>query len=253
MAPVNKLRIPHEALERSYLDRFINAFPALDGESITRPERHPDFLVSQPGGCCIGIEITRMFRKKLTGRDQMQAQETLRSRILASAKSAYDKARHPPAYVSVFFSRGDEITKTDVHPLIERLLAVVTANIPPMGECREILYDDFPQDALPDVFDDVSIYRCAEMAGSEWTAPDAYFQPTYGAEHVQSKLDEKNGLYASYRKHASVVWLIIVVDDSFPSSDIAVSSEALRQTYESKFDRTFLFTCSTRAINELSR
>jgi len=238
-------------LERYHLDRFKGAFPDFPAGKITHDDE-PDFLVDT-SIVTQGIEVTQIFRETPEGRRPMQEQESLRREILERVKCAYDTAGHPPVCVSVSFALGDSLAKKNLAPLAKKLLVVVTRAIPEAGGVRDVDYEGFGEDELPDVFDRVSIYRRAEYKTSYWSAPDAAFVPGYGPEHLQAIISGKNARAGEYRKRATVLWLLIVADGSGLSSHLDFSETTWTHEYVANFERVFYFDNIDRKVAELRK
>jgi hypothetical protein len=67
------------------------------------------------------------------------------------------------------------------------------------------------------------------------------FEPELPTSLVEKRIEDKNTKLPDYRSRCSVVWLMIVVDGGRPSTFFDVSGQALDKTYESGFDRIYLF------------
>ena len=73
-----------DEIEKTYLDGFAKTLAQFPVGCLSKSE-NPDFLVSNEEGT-LGIELTRMFRKPLQGESPLRAQESLREKIIESAR-----------------------------------------------------------------------------------------------------------------------------------------------------------------------
>jgi len=68
---------------------------------------------------------------------------------------------------------------------------------------------------------------------------------------VKERIEAKNAKLSDYRSQCDAVWLLIVVDGRQPSTFFDVSGQALRETYDSSFDRTYLFDFRNSIAHQL--
>ena len=76
--------------------------------------------------------------------------------------------------------------------------------------------------------------------------------PDIPSDLVLARINQKNDKVGKYREQCDEIWLLIVVDGFLPSTWFDVSGEALKQTYQSSFDRTYLFDFQKKKAIRLS-
>jgi hypothetical protein len=93
----------HERLNRAIVSSFRRHYSDFPEGNIRAgcPRREPDIVVETQNGL-IGIEITRFYREHGARSSALQAQESLKERIVERARGMYASGGHPPLRVSIF-------------------------------------------------------------------------------------------------------------------------------------------------------
>jgi hypothetical protein len=213
--------------------------------------KHPDFLIKSATKT-IGIEHTEVYHEPRKDASSLQATETYVYQILRRAKEIHGNLGHKPAFVWLDLSSGAGLNKAKVESLAITLADIVQARMPANLQSTEISQTWNDKNVLPREFSSVTIFRVDGQKDPSWGAVMAGAIPDIPSEFVQARIDQKNGRIRKYRAHCDEVWLLIVVYGFLPSTWLNVSGEALKQTYQSSFDRTYLFGFQQRRAIQLS-
>jgi len=219
-----------------YLNEFKRNFPNFPMGDIY-PDESPDFLIRCPNET-IGIEITHFFREmsSATG-PTLQQRESVRKKIIAIAKEAYNSKELPSVFVGVHFDLKFYCQKTNIRPIAEKLVGIVEKSLPDLDKERLWRRDEIQIGGV----DLLSVKKMRGIKRSHWSAPLASFVPTIDPQQIQSILDAKNTRCTNYRKKCNRIWLIIVME-RFQASSHSVIPEGIEELgYCHTFDSAFLF------------
>ena len=237
--------------EYAHLLEFKESIPDFPMGQISLHVEHPDFLI-QSATKTIGIEHTEVYHKPRKDGSSLQATETYVHQILRRAKEIHENIGGKPALVSLNLSSRARLNKAKVEPLATTLADIVQARMPPNQESTEIKQTWNDKSVLPREFSFVNIFRNDSLKDPVWGPVMASAIPDITSDFVQARIDQKNDRISKYRAQCDEVWLLIVVYGFLPSTWFNVSGEALKQTYQSSFDRTYLFDFQQRRAIQLS-
>jgi hypothetical protein len=242
-----------EQRELAHLRAFrasVSDFPAgnipAEGE-----ESQPDFRVFSAQRV-VGIEHTEIYHKGGGRGIPLQARETYMEQITRRAQKIYESRENPPVSVWPSFSTNARLGSSNVDSLAEQLADIVEDNLPPKGESADLKQSWSAADRLPRQFYAVRILRYGGPDAQFWFPPMSGFEPELPVSLVKERIEAKNAKRSDYRSRCDAVWLLIVVDGSRPSTFFDVSGQALRETYDSSFDRTYLFDFQKREAHQLA-
>jgi len=238
--------------EYAHLLAFKESIPDFPQGQISLDEEHPDFLIHS-GSETIGIEHTEVYHEPRSDGSFLQAKETYAHQILRRAKEIHGDRGGKPALVSLSLSHGVRLNKARVEPLAATLADVVQSQMPLNQRATEVRQTWRDDSLLPLEFSSLTIF-CADSLQEPVWGPimDFIAVPDIPSALVLSRINQKNAKVGKYRAQCDEVWLLIVVDGFRQSTWFDVSGEALRQTYQSNFDRTYLFDFQKRQAVRLS-
>jgi hypothetical protein len=67
-------------------------------------------------------------------------------------------------------------------------------------------------------------------------------------QDVQARIDPKNLLCPTYRRHCDQVWLMLIATMDAPSRYVELTPPAAAHAYDSRFDRLFYFDSSKGSV-----
>ena len=133
----------------------------------------------------VGIEVTEIHQQSQRNAPVRRGQESERKRLVWEAEREAKKAGLPIVDVSVRFNPHYQVRKRDRQNLVQRLVAVVADNIPPVGESTT-LQNQMDAGPSPQCFGDVRIYRSSDLTKHHWSVPEA----GYVMEDFQTELQD---------------------------------------------------------------
>lgn len=233
-----------DKLERRWLGVFLaNCEDAPAGTPRRPPSRRPDFIVDTESGL-LGIEVTFLFRETGVERQDHQAQEARRERILEAARAAiaHRLGALPNVGVSIFW-QPQLVAKEVEGPLAEALAGTIVTALsrnPPVVEAMERLVEWEDLDAaLQDHVDEVVLQGLPPDAGFHFFTPGARWL-TPDQPDLAARIREKESKLNAYLRECARCWLVIVAGTAGPASWLQRPDEVRQSSFRSKFDRVYL-------------
>ena len=81
---------------------------------------------------------------------------------------------------------------------------------------------------------------------------NAGFLSTLSCDYLQERINDKNKLYAKYKKKCKKVWLLIVADEFGISSTFSIDKSIFKHKYITPFHKVFLLKYGSNNLHELS-
>ncbi len=231
--------------EYAHLLAFKDSLPDFPQGQITLDVECPDFLVQSATGI-VGIEHTEVYHEPRKDGGSLQATETYVHQILLRAKEIHRDQGGRPALVWLNLTSGARLNKAKVGPLATDLANIVQTKMPPNQESTKIRQTWNDKSHLPPEFSSVTIFRYDSLQDPVWGPIMAGWMPDITSGIIQERIGCKNSKILKYRERCDEVWLLIVVYGYLPSTLFDVSGKALEHTYQSSFDRIYLFDFQKR-------
>ena len=234
-------------VERHYLDvvrRGIDDFPP--GTVI--PTERPDFLI-ESSGRTVGVEITRIFSPAEPNRPMPKSQDNERDLIAQRAQVIATAQSVAPVMVDIYFDSRQSMKKVNRDPIAERLVGLVSSNMPALGHDRSIENPHPMKHQFPPQIKALHIWRCRPIRSHLWQTGDAGIVNEDFATNLQQLINNKNGKAATYSGKCDACWLVVVADWSGPSAFFEISHKMGDHNYSTTFDRVyFVETHSDRVV-----
>jgi hypothetical protein len=131
--------------------------------------------------------------------------------------------------------------------IAEALARLVMIQTSGNGRLWRIGWEQFDEPVLQKYVAEVSIYLIGDTGRSCW-GNSAAFWLWEAEKRVQVILNEKEPKVSTYRKFCNKVWLLIVADKSWLSSNLFPNQDFANAVFHSSFDRAFLLDESSAAV-----
>lgn len=236
--------------ERYYLNILseLSDLPGIESEN-----RHssPDFLFND-NGVVTGIELTELKQPSSVELKGLQRQ------IVRRAKEQAEKDSLPTLEVFVNFNDAYKRYPNKGQTASSALYDAIRANIDRIEEQGGASVEVPSPD--PFVGIDLIHARSGRHTGKQWLDHHRWglFEVGFVArtfdENLKARIEEKNKRYPEYCKWCDRCWLVVVVDRYLADAKFAVSENQgylSRQSFGSKFDRTFVLDVAERVVVEL--
>ena len=243
-------RLSQKAEEEHFARRLVANLGLGPVLNVETPHLAPDILLRLPDRI-VALEVTRIFRPTAEGNVPRQAQENYRRALLDAATKEWERRAGPHIEVLALFNDYVPISKSQIFGLAERLCIVVERELPGVNGWRRIEFDwDRRDDFLPEQLTSIRVILPAFHHRSYWNAGDAGFLSPLSATEIQRVIDAK--ATTDYAVKSAESWLLIVADSHHLSSSFDMSEEAIRHSYDSRFERIFLLDTFPNRVYELS-
>lgn len=234
-----------KARERYYISQ-VQELGALPAGEITDSES-PDALIKTPDGV-VGIEVTEYIRGQSDdqgmrrGGSPFRAGETAADRFAFTARQIYEQKYSVPLWVS-FHWYGKLLPKqrADTTALVSELVDLVARFTPKLGHSRVRIPDAaFEETELRKYLYSPYVGRVPRVEQAAWTVTQAGFVGVDPNE-IQALVTEKDGKLSNYRQKCDTVYLLIVADGWYLSSDPGDAHRLAGNVFAGGFDRVVFY------------
>jgi hypothetical protein len=227
-----------KAKELERLLAFQNACPACPRSTLFQPEPPaPDGFFPEAR---LGIEITEYSLGQ--GRDGSlpRQQETVHQRIAKEAQSLYEEKLGQHLQVSVLWTIFNNCPTLKEEKQIARIIAwqVRDKTSAQLQACR-VSWEEINDPLLTKYGIDINFRSIPGVGKSCWSSVACFAFPAE-ATRIQTVLNEKESKVAGYRKTCAQVWLLIVANSDYFSSQFTSDSRLVQLQFDSSFGRVFL-------------
>ncbi len=228
-AKINKAR------ERHFIELFKGAYPNFPAGKIIADENQerPDAIVVTDQGK-VGIEITSLHDDKLKRR------ESECEKAVLEARKIYEKLKLPKLHVSVHIGGENSFNRTNRERFATAIANLVAANVPPPGKYVAVKNDFNDPARFPYEIDSIYIYQYSWPDENNWTAPSAGLYRENFVDELQNVISEKDLKLNGYMPDCKEQWLLVVAENSSPSTFFDPSEITVSHSYKSAFDKVFV-------------
>jgi hypothetical protein len=237
-----------KAKELDRLLAFQNACPDCPRSTIVQPEPPaPDGLFPEEK---IGVEITEYsLRQGETGSLPRQ-QETVHQRITWEAQSLYEAKLSRHLQVSILWTIFTACPALrEEKQIAEKLAFHVFENTSFRLQMCRVSWKDVNDPVFAKYGIEISIYPIDGVGKSCWSSSACFAFPQE-ATRIQEVLDDKESRVIDYRKACDKIWLLIVANSNFFSSQFTPDSRLGQTKFNSSFNRVFLLEEPKNTIHE---
>ena len=230
------IRLSNKERERRFVELFKSAYKGFPAGTILADENQerPDIVVATSQGK-IGIEITSLHNDKLKRAESECEKAVLESRRI------YERNNLPKLYVSVHIGGENSFNKKNRGKFAAAIAKLVAANVPSVVERYIELENDFNNPAqFPYEIDSIYIFRHSWTEENRWSAPSAGLYRENFVNELQSVISEKDSKLSGYARDCKEQWLLVVAENSGPSTFFDPSEKTINHCYKSSFNKVFL-------------
>ena len=242
--------ISKKDVEVAYLERFRHAMPDFP-EGKVEPSEEPDFLVWRHDSV-LGIELTELHRETRPGASPQQARQSMRQRVINRAQEIYLANAQPDVRVTVFMHDDVHIERSEVEHLANQICELAIRNLPSPNSSSEEFYEWTNRAYFPDVVNNIRVHRLDAITDTHFNTPGSTWVAPLAPPDIERALLSKNPKYPTYRKRCDEAWLLINADIGSMSTWFQFDSESLASTFETDFERVFLFRHFGSKLHELT-
>jgi len=228
-AKVNKAR------EQRFVELFKGAYPNFPAGEIVADENQerPDAIVVTSQGK-VGIEITSLHD------DKLKRTESECEKAVLDARRIYEKQGLPKLHVSVHIGGEISFNRANRKKYANAIAGLVAANVPPPGKYVAVENGFNDPARFPYEIDSIYIYRYSWPDENHWNAPSGGFYREHFVEELQRVISEKDSKLGGYMPDCKEQWLLVVAENSSPSTFFDPSETTVNHTYKSAFNKVFV-------------
>lgn len=221
--------------ERHFVELFKSAYADFPSGEILADEKQerPDVILVAPQGK-IGIEITSLHDGEL------KRKESECEKAVLAARKIYERQNLPSLHVSVHIGGENSFNRVNRNKFATTIAGLVAANIPLPGKYVAVENDWNDPTQFPYEIDLIYIYRYSWPDKNLWAAPSAGFYREHFVEELQRVISEKSSKLSGYLSDCKEQWLLVVAENSSPSTFFDPSEATVNHTYQSAFDKVFV-------------
>lgn len=237
-----------KATELVRLLKFQAACRDCPQSNVTQPDPPaPDGLFSDAK---LGVEITEYSLGQGKDGSLPRQQETVHRRITERAKELYEAELTRHLQVSVLWTIFTACpTRAEEEQIARRIKwHVFEKTSIQLQRCR-VSWEDLMEPLFTKYGIEITIYPISGVGNSCWSSAACFGFPPE-ATRIQNVLDEKEPRVIEYRKTCNAVWLLIVANAEFFSSQFTSDSHLNQMRFNTSFDRVFLLEEPQSTIHE---
>ena len=228
-------RFSNKERERHFVELFKSAYKDFPVGRIVADEtqERPDVLVVAPQGK-IGIEVTSLYD------DKLKRVESECEKAVSEAQRIYEKRSLPCLHVSVHIGGENSFNKKTRHKFATAIANLVATNIPHVSKFTEVNNDWNNPDQFPYEIESIYIYRYSWPEKNRWSAPSAGLYRENFTDELQSAISKKESRLRGYASDCKEHWLLVIAENSSPSTFFDPSEKTTSHCYRSSFNKVFL-------------
>ena len=225
--------------ERQFIDEIAKLCSTFPQCEITDFES-PDFLIYQDSQI-IGIEVVNYVRGQNQKGSPERRNEISWQKIADAARRNFEANHNDPLLIHFLWNHNHPLCQAEIIKFSQEVPNIIETHIPRrVFENIRINQDELEGTLLEGICHSISVMRVRNPQQTLWSFVDSGFIEIKTNE-LQNLIDLKNDKIQKYLKHCKTVWLIIVADGQYISSNIDLSISTKNNIYSSMFEKIFVY------------
>lgn len=238
-----------KARERQFLEEVAELYPDFPQGEIIEGES-PDFLIRQDT-YGTGVEIVDYVRGQNKGVSAERRNEVLWQKIADVARHEFESKHSDPLLIHFMWNHHYLLRQTEILQLAQESTKLIETHIPVgLFETMQIDSDEMEGSILEGVCHSISVTRVRNSKQTLWSFVNAGFIEVK-ANELQYLIDSKNDKIQEYLGLCETVWLVIVADGRFISSNIDLTSLTAHNVYSSMFEQVLVYDRVNKRVHQL--
>jgi len=235
-----------KARERKFLDEVAQIYPAFPTGEIIDTES-PDFLIMQ-NAKITGIEIVDYVRGQDQGESAERRNEVLWQKVADTAKEIFESKYDVPLMIHFHWNQRYFIRQSEISQLANDVVRLVENHIPTqLFESIRIGSDELDGTLLENVAHFITITRARNEKQSLWSFISSGWIEVQ-TDEIQHLIDAKNDKAQEYLQRCGAVWLIIVADGRYITSNIDLPEAVANNIYISNFEQVLIYDRISKSV-----
>jgi hypothetical protein len=212
-------------------------------------DESPDFLIKL-NNQVLGIEIVDYIRGQTSGESNNRRNEMVWKNIADKARVEFESKYSIPLVVQFFWYPHRHPRQTDVKQLAGYVSSLVANHIPSeYFAIVQISNNELGNTLLERFLRSMTI--CKVKKQSLWSFVGGGFIEVQ-VDEIQWLLSSKNDKVNGYLKKCDSVWLLIVANGRYISSNVDLPKNVLGHNYQSQFERVVFYDRFSRKVFPLT-
>jgi hypothetical protein len=225
--------------ERLFINEVTTIYPDFPSGTISDSEE-PDFLISSESQV-IGVEIVDYIRGQNQGESAYRRNEKLWQQIADMARQEFETHHSDPLMIHFFWHPHRHPRKADVKRLAVSAASIIGQCVPQtLFENIRIDFDDIESTPLQEFVVSIYITRVRNNKQVLWSYTNAGLI-SISVNEIQDLISSKNAKVTNYLQKCDKVWLIIVADGRYISSNVDLSEEVRHNCFHSQFKKVLFY------------
>jgi len=232
--------------ERQFIEEFSKNYPEFPAGKIVDHES-PDFLIEHDSKI-IGVEIVDYIRGQIKGESAERRNEVLWQKVANEARKKFEAKFTDPLSVRFFWNPRHNLRQSEISQLADSAVEIIEKHVPvQLFENIRIGSDELEGILIGTACNLISVWRARNEKKSLWSFVNAGFTEVRNNE-IQHLLDSKNDKVQEYLRSCDTVWLIIVADGRYISSNIDTTSASISHVYKTSFEKVFVYDRISKGV-----
>jgi hypothetical protein len=208
----------------------------------------PDIVFQE---CNLGIEITEYSLGQGKGGSQPRQLEVVHQRVARAAQAEYEATIKHCLQVSIGWAIQKCPSKQEEGGIAHAVAQLVAAQDFWSQKIHRIDWREFHNSLLKKFIHFISIFVISDHGQSCWSSMACFPFPRE-THRIQTTLNEKEFKISGYRQVCRTVWLLIVANGEFLSSQFSPEPSIPKTRFSSSFDRVFLLETPGNSVHEIN-
>jgi hypothetical protein len=232
--------------ERKFIDEVAQIYPTFPVGEIVDTET-PDFLIKQ-NSKIIGVEIVDYVRGQIEGESAERRNEVLWQKVANKAKEIFETKHDAPLLIHFHWNQRHFLRHAEISQLANDVVRLVVNHIPAqLFENIRIGLDELDGTLLENVCHSITITRVRNDKQSLWSFISAGWIAVQ-ANEIQHLIDAKNDKAQEYLQRCDEIWLIIVADGHYITSNIDLPELTANNIYTSFFEQVLIYDRISKSV-----
>jgi hypothetical protein len=225
--------------ERKFIDEIAQIYSGFPAGEIVDTES-PDFLIKQ-NSKVIGVELVDFVRGQVEGESAERRNEILWQKVANKAKEIFKTKHDVPLLIYFRWNKRHFLRQAEISQLSNDVVRLVENHIPAqLFDNIRIGLDELDGTLLEQVCYSITITRVRDDKQSLWSFISSGWIAVQ-ANEIQHLIDAKNSKAQEYLRRCDEIWLIIVADGRYITSNIDMPELTANNLYASSFEQVLVY------------
>jgi hypothetical protein len=237
--------------ELFFLERVRSVYSAFPVGEISQFEEpnFPDSIIGS-GSFAVGIELVDYIREQNSSGSRLRRYEKIHEKVVSRAKNEFERIFQIPLSVHLHWFHHKELGEAEADRLATEIAELVTTIIPDKAY-EGVSIEPYEVGAIDYHITRLSVTRLRSSAKGGWSSVEAGFVEV-DVNEFQALISSKDSKIDAYQRNCDSVWLLIVADGRYISSNAEIRNSVRQYSFESRFAKILFYDAASNCVVELS-